>query len=134
MPRSGRQPIVTILLVQALASGILAGALALWFGQTAGLSALLGGVIAVLPNAFLAARLLTPGSAASAGAMLRAAWLGEIGKVLMTAALFFAVFVAVRPLSVPAVFGGFIAAQLVILCAPLVGGGWLDGNDGKAKR
>lgn len=133
VPRSGRQPIVTILLAQALASGLVAGVLAVWLGRTPGLSALLGGVVAVLPNAFLAARLLSPGSAASAGAMLRAAWLGEIGKLLITAVLFVAVFVAVEPLSVPALFGGYIAAQLVILCAPLVGGGWLDEKDGKAK-
>ena len=107
--------------------------LGLWLGKTAGYSTLLGGVVAVLPNAFLAARLLTPGSAASAGAMLKAAWLGVIGKLLMTVVLFGVIFVAVNPLSVPAVFGGYIAAQLVILVAPLIGSGWLDGNDGKAE-
>jgi ATP synthase protein I len=133
VPITGRQPIITILLAQALASGLVAAGLALWLGRTVGVSALLGGAVAVLPNAFLAARLLTPGSAASAKAMLRAAWLGEVGKLIMTAVLFAAVFIAVKPLSAPAVFGGFIAAQLVIFCAPLMGSGWLDGKDGKAK-
>jgi hypothetical protein len=33
-----------------------------------------------------------------------------------------------------AVFGGYIAAQLMIFGAPLIGGGWLDNKDGKAKR
>jgi ATP synthase protein I len=93
----------------------------------------LGGAVAVLPNAFLAARLLKPGNTVSAEMLLRSAWLGEAGKLIMTAALFAAVFVAVRPLSAPAVFGGFIAAQLVIFCAPLMGSGWLDGKDAKAK-
>jgi len=133
VPKSGRQPIISILLAQVLASGVLAAGLALGLGRLAGLSALLGGVVAVLPNAFLAARLLTPASAASAGAMLRAAWIGEIGKLLMTAVLFTAVFVAVRPLSVPAVFGGYIAAQLVVFCAPLMASAWLDGKDSKAE-
>jgi len=117
-----------ILLLQATVSTIVAGLLALWLGRTAGVSALLGGAVAVLPNSFLAARLLKPGNTSSARMMLTAAWLGEIGKLIMTAVLFIAVFVAVRPLSVPAVFGGFIAAQLVIFCAPLMGSGWLDGK------
>ena len=133
MPRFGIQPIVSILLIQFLLSGILAGALALGVGQTVGLSALLGGAVAVIPNAFLAARLLAPGSGANAKALLRAAWLGEIGKLMMTVALFAAVFAAVRPLSALAVFGGYIAAQLVVFCAPLIGGAWLDGKDVKAK-
>ena len=133
MPRPGRQPIIVILLAQALASGLVAAGLALWLGRTVGVSALLGGAVAVLPNAFLAARLLKPGNTASAQAMLQSAWLGEAGKLLMTAVLFAAVFLAVEPLSVPAVFGGYIAAQMVIFCAPLMGSGWLDGKDGKAK-
>lgn len=133
MSRPGRQPIITILLAQALASGILAAVLALLAGGVAGYSALLGGAVAVLPNAFLAARLLMPASGESARAMLRAAWLGEIGKLLMTAVLFAAIFVAVRPLSALAVFGGFIAAQMVIFLAPLMGSERLDGKDGKAE-
>jgi ATP synthase protein I len=133
VPRPGYQPIVLILLAQALVSGLLGAGLALWLGRTAGYSALLGGAIVVLPNAFLAARLLAPGNTASAQAMLQSAWLGAAGKLLITAILFAAVFVAVKPLSVPAVFGGFIAAQLVIFCAPLMGSGLLDGENVKAK-
>jgi ATP synthase protein I len=133
VPLPGRQPIIWILLAQAVSSGLIAGGLALWFGRIVGVSALLGGAVAVLPNAFLAARLLKPGNTVSAEMLLRSAWLGEAGKLIMTAVLFAAVFVAVRPLSAPAVFGGFIAAQLVIFCAPLMGSGWLDGKDGKAK-
>ena len=133
VPKTGKQPIIMILLAQVLVSGVVAGALTMWQGSTTGVSALLGGAIAVLPNMFLAARLIAPASGASAGAMLKAAWIGEIGKLLMTAALFAVVFAAVRPISALAVFGGFIAAQLVIFLAPLMGSEWLDGKDGKAK-
>jgi ATP synthase protein I len=70
----------------------------------------------------------------SGEALYRAAWLGEFGKLLLTAVLFAAVFVSVRPLSAPAVFGGYIAAQMVIFGVPLFGSGWLDGKDGKAKK
>jgi ATP synthase protein I len=113
---------LTLLAQVGLSLG-LAALLGLWQGQVAAVSALLGGAIAVVPNAFLAARLLAPRAGASARALLRAAWLGEIGKLLLTAVLFGAVFALIRPLSAGAVFGGFIAAQLVVLGVLLHGGG-----------
>lgn len=111
------------LLAQACASLGVAAALWVWLGDVAGASALLGGMVAVMPNAFLAARLLKPSRDQSAQAMMRAAWFGEIGKVLLTALLFGAIFGFVRPLSPVAVFAGFIAAQLVVFGALLFGGG-----------
>jgi ATP synthase protein I len=94
----------------------------LWQGQVAGVSALLGGATAVIPNGFLAARLLGRRASVSATALLRSAWVGEIGKLLLTALLFGVIFGAVRPLAPLAVFGGFIAAQTVVLGALLLGG------------
>ena len=117
-----RQPILLILLAQVVASGVVALVLALWQGQLAAFSALLGGAIAVVPNAFLAARLLKPAAGTSARAMLRAAWIGEIGKLVLTALMFALVFATVRPLAVLALFGGFIVAQLMVICVPLAGG------------
>lgn len=105
------------LLGQVVVSLVLGGALWLLQGPVAGLSALLGGATAVVPNGFLAARLLLP-----PGGLMRAAWIGEIGKLLMTALLFGVVFGLVRPLSPAAVFAGFIAAQLAIFGAFLLGG------------
>jgi ATP synthase protein I len=70
----------------------------------------------------LAARLLKPRRDPSPQAILRAAWIGEIGKWLLTALLFGVIFAAVRPLSAPALFGGFMAAQLVTLGGLLMGG------------
>jgi ATP synthase protein I len=99
-----------------------AGALSwFWQGQVAGMSALLGGMTAVVPNAFLAARLLQ-GTALSASGMMRSAWFGEIGKILLTALSFGVIFGFVRPLAPLAVFGGYIAAQAVIFGALLYGG------------
>jgi ATP synthase protein I len=77
----------------------------------------LGGAAVVVPNAFLAARLL--GASASARALLRAAWIGEIGKLLLTVTAFIVIFAFVRPISAPAVFAGFIAVQLVVFGALL---------------
>jgi ATP synthase protein I len=110
------------LLVQTCVSFGAAAAFWLWMGEVAGMSALLGGVAVVIPNAFLAARLLQPSGDQSAKAMLRSAWLGEIGKVLLTALAFGVIFGFVRPIEPLAVFAGFIAAQLVVFGALLLGG------------
>ncbi len=81
---------------------------------------LLGGVTAVVPNAFLAARMLRPDN--NAQRILQRVWIGEIGKWILTAVLFAGIFAGVRPLAPAAVFGGFIAAQFVMLGALWVNG------------
>jgi len=93
----------------------LALVLAIVVGRTVGTSALLGGIAAFAPNAFLAARLVN----ADVASLMRAAWIGEIGKLLLAALLFGMIFAFVRPLSVPAVFGGFLATHFAILPALL---------------
>lgn len=105
------------LLMQTVLTLALAGTVWIGWGNVAGFSVLLGGVVAVIPNAFLAARLLTPRALRSAEALMRSAWIGAIGKLVLTALLFGTIFALVRPLSPAAVFGGFIAAQLVVFGA-----------------
>ena len=116
------------LIAQAGVSSALAALLWLTFGGVVATSTLLGGAAAVVPNAFLAARVLKPNRDVSAGAMMRAAWLGEIGKILLTVLAFGVIFGVVRPISPLAVFAGFIAAQLVVFGALLVGGGMGSGT------
>jgi ATP synthase protein I len=111
------------LLAQACVSSGLAAVLWLSSGDVAAVSALLGGAAVVVPNGFLAARLLQPSRDQSASAMMRSAWFGEIGKIILTALLFGVIFGFVRPIAPLAVFGGFIAAQLVIFGALLLGNG-----------
>ena len=86
-------------------------ALGIWAGRTVGTSALLGGIAAFAPNAFLAARLMN----ADAESLMRAAWIGEFGKLLIATMLFGMIFAFVRPLSIPAVFGGFLVTHFAIL-------------------
>jgi ATP synthase protein I len=99
------------LIAQAGLSLALALVLGIWAGRTVGTSALLGGIAAFAPNGFLAARLMS----ADIEALKRAAWVGEIGKLLLTALLFGLTFAFVRPLSVPAVFGGFLVTHFAML-------------------
>ena len=88
---------------------------ALWglSGPVAGYSAMLGSLTCVIPNAFLALRLMTPRRDPGPKALMRAAYMGELGKLGLTVLMFSIVFALVRPLSGPALFAGFIAAQLV---------------------
>jgi len=82
-------------------------------GQVSGYSALLGGLTCVIPNAFLALRLAVPRRDPGADALVRAAYIGELGKLALTVLMFSGVFALVRPLAAGALFIGFIAAQLV---------------------
>lgn len=109
------------LLAQACVSVVVAAVAWAGFGGVAAVSAALGGATAVVPNAFLAARLLVSMRDLGHRAMLRSAWIGEIGKLLLTVLFFGVIFGVVRPLAPLAVFAGFIAAQLVPFGALLVG-------------
>jgi ATP synthase protein I len=104
------------LIAQVGMSLVLAFVLGVWAGRTVGISTLLGGVAAFAPNAFLAARLMN----ADAESLIRAAWIGEVGKLLLAALLFGLIFAYLRPISVLAVFGGFIATHFAMLPALLL--------------
>ena len=105
--------VAKVLLAQLLITAVLA--LLFWGtdGRISGYSALLGGLICVIPNAFLALRLAVPRRDPGAGALMRAAYIGELGKLALTVLMFTMVFTLVRPLAAGALFAGFIAAQLV---------------------
>ena len=91
----------------------------LWgaFGSVAGYSAFLGCLIAFLPNAFLALRLSLPRSEPGAKALMRAAYIGELGKLAITLLLFGIVFVTVRPIAAVPLFATFAVTAL----APVLG-------------
>ena len=84
-------------------------------------SALAGGAIAVIPQAWFASRVFRFRGARSAQAIARSSYSGEIGKFMLTAAGFAAVFATLRPLHGPAVFGGYLA----MLAIQVVGSWWL---------
>ena len=104
--------IAKVLKWQLLVGVVLSAALWVAWNTVAGYSALLGSLTCVVPNAFLALRLVAPRRDPGAAGLLRAAWVGEIGKLALTVLLFTLVFTLVRPLSAAALFAGFIATQL----------------------
>ena len=77
----------------------------------------------MIPNAFLALRLIAPRRDPGAQALIRAAWIGEIGKLALTVLFFTLVFTLVRPLSAAALFAGFIVTQLVAFSGLLMRSG-----------
>ena len=97
-------------------------AVALWgiYGNVAGYSSLLGSLTCVIPNAFLALRLAIPRQDPGARSLVRAAYVGELGKLALTVLIFSIVFTLVRPLAVAALFAGFIAAQLMTFAGLLM--------------
>jgi ATP synthase protein I len=111
--RRGSNIIVTVLVGQLVVGAVLAVVLWGLTGRVAGYSALLGSLTCVIPNAFLATRIVLTRRDSGARALIRAAWTGELGKLALTVLMFSIVFVTVRPLAAGSLFAGFIAAQLV---------------------
>ena len=109
-----------VLMWQIVIGAVLAAAIGVVFGWVAGYSALLGSLTSVLPNAFLGLRIMAPRR--DPGALKRAAWTGEAGKLALTVLMFTLVFTQVEPLSAAAVFAGFIFTQLVVFSGFLMRG------------
>ena len=118
-----------ILTWQVIVGAVLAVVLWSLVGQVAGYSAMLGALICVVPNAFLALRLAVPRRDPGAQALVRAAYIGELGKLALTVLMFVLVFTLVKPLSAVALFAAFIATQLVTLSGLLMQRGQEQGNE-----
>jgi len=113
--RRGSNIVVTVLAGQLVVGMVLAALLWGLIGGVAGYSAMLGSLTCVIPNAFLATRIVLARRDPGPRALIRAAYTGEMGKLALTVLMFSLVFVMVRPLAAGALFAGFIAAQLVTL-------------------
>lgn len=107
-----------VLMWQIVVGVVLAAVLGAVFGWVAGYSALLGSLASAIPNAFLGLRIMAPRR--DPGALKRAAWVGEAGKLALTVLMFTLVFTQVEPLSAAALFAGFIVTQLVVFSGLLM--------------
>jgi F0F1-type ATP synthase assembly protein I len=104
----------TILLTQAATALGVAAVVWIGLGSERAIPTLVGGLIGVVPNAFLAARVMSPRAGAHAKSLLRAGWLGEIGKLVIAAILFIAAFRTLEPLHPGFLFTGYIATLLAM--------------------
>lgn len=108
----GRPPIVRFTMIQIAILVLLSSSLLL-VGKVSSYSFLLGGLIAVLPQLYFAARLFRDSGAGAAHKIARAGYAGQVGKFALSAAGFALVFAAVRPLHSEVVFIGFIGMMII---------------------
>ena len=100
-------------------------------GRVAAGSALLGSLICALPNGILGLRIAAAGSSGDARKLLYATYVAVGLKLLLTAALFGAVFMLIRPLAAGWLFAGFIVTQAVMWAAPALAGDDPVSSDGR---
>ena len=115
LPGTGMNTVRNILLTQLATALGLAAIVWLWLGSEQAIPTLLGGLIGVVPNAFLGhVRVMSPRAGSSAKSLLQAGWLGEIGKLAIAALLFAVVFVNLKPLHPGFLFTGYIGTLLAL--------------------
>jgi ATP synthase protein I len=90
------------------------------FDTVAAYSALGGGLVAIVSQAYFAVLAFRWRGARSARAIARSSYSGELGKFALSAAGFALVFAVIRPINGPAVFVGYLAMLLVHIT-----GSWL---------
>lgn len=118
---SERLRVIKLILLGQLVTALLVGTGGLMIaGSLTGMSALLGGLIAWLPNTYFALRAFRYRGARAAQKIVRSFYAGAFGKMILTMALFAIVFIKVKPLSALALFIGFAIVQAMNWLVPLL--------------
>lgn len=98
-----RPPIVKMIVVQC-GVAITVSLFFLTKGMVGAYSALAGGMVFILPNAYFAYKTFSHGGASQAQKIVKAFYTGEAVKLVLTATLFTVVFVSIKPLDILALF------------------------------
>ena len=94
--------------------------LCLTINKVTAYSVFIGALVYFVPNMYFVYRAFKYSGATSAKMILRSFYAGESIKLFMTAILFGLTFALVKPISILAVFGGFIAIQATSWLTPLL--------------
>ena len=105
-----RPPVYRVIGLQVIATVIVA-AISLSVGKVHAYSALLGGLICVLPNLYFVRKTFAYSGARAARQIVNAFYKGEAIKLVLTAVLFALVYVYVKPLEPAAMLIAFILVQ-----------------------
>jgi ATP synthase protein I len=108
--RQARSFIIAQLATTLLLSAILLGWY--WPSGVAAYSALTGGMIATLANAWFAIKVLGPGQSDEPATVLRGFYWGELNKILFTCAMFAAAFVLIRPVNAAALLAVYFFVHM----------------------
>ena len=106
----------TLVFIQFLVALIISGLLYAFTDGVTAYSALAGGMISTMSNAYFAVRLFSDHGSWQPKQLASTVFRGESGKLILTGALFVLVMVLIRPLNVVSLF----AAYLVVQVSPLI--------------
>ncbi|MGR6871937.1 ATP synthase subunit I [Pseudomonas sp. HK3] len=106
-----RPPVYRITLFQLGLSGVIA-LLFMLKSQEAAISALAGGLICAVPNAYFIHKAFKYSGAQQMGYVLRSFYQGGTWKIVLTAIGFVAAFKLIHPIDFLALFSAFIAVQV----------------------
>lgn len=107
-----RPPVFRITLIQLGLSGLIS-VLFLLRGQDAAISALAGGLICAIPNAYFIHKAFKYSGAQQVSYVLRSFYQGGTWKMVLTAIGFAAAYKLIHPLDFLALFSAFVAVQAV---------------------
>ncbi len=112
LSRKTRKEVLGVLLIQTIVM-LLLSAVLLLKGNVMAYSALLGGLIYLVPNLYVTLRTLPHRAGSTAGMVLAQLYVGLIWKMALSVAGFAATFIWVNPLSPFSIFGTFILLQML---------------------
>lgn len=118
-PLYGIQGVRRLLLVQLISLIIVALFAMMFVGFRGGYSAVFGGLVYILPNAFYAKKLFQYQGARAARQIVNSFYKGEALKISLSIGLFALVF-AVFNVNPMIFFGTYIGMQMLIWFAPLI--------------
>lgn len=114
-----KRGIVRLWLVQLGTTLVFAALCAVLYGTNAAASALLGGMVCVVPNAYFARKLFKYQGARSAKQIVNSFYKGEAIKIVLSIMLFTAVFVWIK-ITPLAFFASYIMILMTHWFAPLI--------------
>jgi ATP synthase protein I len=115
-----RLPVFPVLVAQLIVLLLAAVVGWQWRGNVAGYSALIGGLIAWLPNLYFAHKAFRFSGARAAREIVRSFYAGEAGKLILTFVLFALAFAGVKHMEAPMLFGAYLLTLMVSWFSPLL--------------
>ncbi|MCW8886324.1 MAG: ATP synthase subunit I [Motiliproteus sp.] len=109
-----------MLLIQMVATLVISGVLYPLAGMVNAYSALLGGLIYLIPSLYQAKKIFSSNNSNNIRVILRDLYKSEIWKMALTIVLFGIVFSSVKPIEPFPIFGVFILMQLIAWITPLL--------------
>src|SRR5699024_6001780 len=119
-----QQPTFRVLVIQLIVVTLLAVVCAVTLGIVAAYSVLIGGMIALVANAYFTYKAFQLYGARSMTAIVQSFWAGQVGKMVVTAVLFALVFITVKPFDVVLLFLGYILIQLTSVVSLFLSENW----------